>query len=250
MREPRWVACDLVDDDLTARLQAVRDRIARAARAAGREPADVTLLLATKTQPLDLVRAAVLADRELSQGAPLLIGENRVQELVAKAPGLADLAIGYHLIGPLQANKVNAVLRHAAAVDSVESIELARRLSDRCAGREHPLDVMVQVNVSAEPTKHGVSPEEAVDTAVAVAGLPGVRLTGLQTIGANSPDEGTVRAGYALLARLRDQVVASDAPGTAAATALSMGMSGDLEAAIAEGATVVRVGTAVFGTRS
>ena len=238
-----------VDDDLRTRLLRVRDRIAAAAEAAGRRPDEVTLLLATKTQPVDVVRAAVLADRATGTGPPLLLGENRVQELVAKAPVLTDLGVPYHLIGPLQTNKVNAALRVADSVDSVESLDLAQRLSERCTERERPLDVMVQVNVSDEPTKHGVDPARAVDLALAVAGLPGLRLTGLQTVGANTSDQAQVRSGYALLARLRDRLLASSAPGTADARQLSMGMSGDLEAAIGEGATVVRVGTAVFGAR-
>ena len=243
------LAFPVVDDDLAARLARVHERIDRAADDAGRSRADVTLLLATKTQPAGTVRAAVLAHRALGVTRRLLLGENRVQELVAKAPELADLAVPYHLIGPLQANKVNAALRFADAVDSVESLELARRLSDRCTGRERPLDVMVQVNVSAEPTKHGVHPAVAVQTAAAVARLPGLRLVGLQTVGANSSDEAEVRAGYDVLARLRDALLTSGSPGTADAVELSMGMSGDLEAAISQGATVVRIGTAVFGAR-
>ncbi|CAL8980138.1 Pyridoxal phosphate homeostasis protein [Cellulomonas sp. T2.31MG-18] len=248
MAPPVWVACVIVDDDLRARLLRVRERIAAAAEAAGRRPDDVVLLLATKTQPVDAVRAAVLADRAAGS-SPLLLGENRVQELVAKAPALTDLDVAYHLIGPLQTNKVNAALRVADSVDSVESVDLAQRLSGRCADRERPLDVMVQVNVSGEPSKHGVEPAAAVDVALAVAALPGLRLTGLQTVGANSSDEAEVRAGYAMLARLRDELVGSHSPGASGAVQLSMGMSGDLEAAIAEGATVVRVGTAVFGAR-
>lgn len=243
------VAFPDVADELSARLAEVHARIDRAAAAAGRPPQDVALLLATKTQPAATVRAAVLAHRASGANRALLLGENRVQELVAKADELADLRVPYHLIGPLQTNKVNAALRFADAVDSVESLELAQRLSDRCADRDVPLDVMVQVNVSDEPTKHGIDPSGAVDLAVAVAALPGLRLTGLQTVGANSPDQARVRDGYALLARLRDQVVASGSAGTADARVLSMGMSGDLETAVAEGATVVRVGTAVFGAR-
>ncbi len=245
----RAVAFPDVADELSVRLAAVHARIDRAEAASGRPPGDVTLLLATKTQPAATVRAAVLAHRASGVTRTLLLGENRVQELVAKAEELADLEVPYHLIGPLQTNKVNAALRYADSVDSVESLDLAQRLSARCVDREAPLEVMVQVNVSGEPTKHGVDPSGAVDLAVAVAALPGLRLTGLQTVGANSADEARVQGGYAVLARLRDEVVTSGAAGTADARALSMGMSGDLEAAIAEGATVVRIGTAVFGAR-
>ena len=225
-------------------------RIDRAAEDAGRSPADVALLLATKTQPAATVRAAVHAHRELGVARRLLLGENRVQELAAKGPELADLAVPYHLIGPLQSNKVNAALRWASAVDSVESLQLAARLAERRAGRDHDLDVMVQVNVTGEATKHGVAPGQAVTLAAAVAGLDGLRLTGFQTIGAQSDDPLVVLAGFAALRAVRDAVLASGQPGTAGAAELSMGMTGDLELAIAEGATVVRVGTAVFGPRA
>lgn len=224
------------------RWAALRSRVADAARAAGRPPADVSILLAAKTMPAPVVRAAVLA------GAGLL-GQNRVQELVEIAPQLTDLAPTWHLIGRLQSNKVNAALRWADAVQSVDTVELAGALSRRCERADRDLEVWVQVNVSAEPTKGGVDPAAAVDLAAALAGLPRLRLAGLMTIGARSSDAGLVRAGYARLRALRDELVASGVPGTAAATGLSMGMSGDLELAIAEGATLVRVGSAVFGPR-
>ncbi len=243
-----------MDDELSARLAGVHARIDRAAASAGRAPADVTLLLATKTQQADVVRAAVRAHTALGHVRSLLLGENRVQELVVKAPALADLGVPYHLIGPLQTNKVNAALRWADAVDSVESVDLARRLAERRgsrqdAGRPDELAVMVQVNVSAEATKHGVAPDQAAALAVAVAALDGLRLVGFQTIGARSADPLVVRAGFAALRAVRDEVLASGAPGTRGAVGLSMGMTGDLGLAIAEGATIVRVGTAVFGPR-
>jgi pyridoxal phosphate enzyme (YggS family) len=237
---------------LVARLAAVRERIGRAATAAGRAPDEVRLLLATKTMPASTVRAALEADAAMRADdetlVPVLIGENRVQELVAKGPDLADLGPGTHLIGPLQSNKVNAALRWATCVESVESLDLARRLSDRAGDR--PVDVCVQVNVSGEPTKHGVRPDAAVELALGVAALDGVRLTGFMTVGANSSEDDVVRAGYALLRQVRDSVLTSGAPGTSDARGLSMGMSRDLEAAVAEGATIVRVGTAVFGSRT
>src|SRR5690606_16754365 len=148
-------------------------------------------------------------------------------------PELAGLA-ALHLIGPLQSNKVNAALRWASCIESLESRDLAERLSARTT---ETLDVYVQVNVSGEDTKHGVVPGEAVAFAGAVAALPHLRVAGLMTVGARSDDPAVVRSGYALLRDLRDQIVAS---GTQTATELSMGMSGDLELAIAEGATLVR----------
>ncbi|MDM7856567.1 YggS family pyridoxal phosphate-dependent enzyme [Cellulomonas alba] len=240
-----------VDDAIADRLASVRRRVSAAARAAGREPADVRILLATKTQPAERVLAALAADAAACAAEPalqrVLVGENRVQELVEKGPHVGPAAPAMHLIGPLQSNKVNAALRWATCVETVESLEPAQRLSSR-APRE--LDVLVQVNVSGEQTKHGVDPADAVDLAMRVASLPSLRLRGFMTIGARSPDDELVRAGYARLRALRDEVLASGAPGTDDALELSMGMSGDLEAAISEGATIVRVGTAVFGARA
>jgi pyridoxal phosphate enzyme (YggS family) len=242
---------------LTARLGRVRERIAMAEAAAGRAPGSVRLLLATKTVPAELIRLALEADT-LARAAsaddrgiqtPVLLGENRVQELVAKAPDLIDLAPELHLIGPLQSNKITHALRWATCVETVGSVELAARLAERGAVVGRVLDVFVQVNVSAEATKHGVSPDAATALGIEVAALGSLRLRGLMTIGANTPDTAAVRAGYVVLRHLRDEIADSGARGTADATELSMGMSGDLELAIAEGATIVRTGTAVFGSR-
>ena len=237
----------MTDDDtrsagIETRLAEVRTRIADAERAAGRPAGSVRLLLATKTMPASLVRAAIRAGADL-------IGENRVQELVAKGPELAGLPVEIHLIGHLQGNKVNPALRWATCVQTVDSLEIASRLSERSGDAGGRLDVLVQVNVSGEATKYGVLPADASGLAAQVAALPGLRLRGFMTIGANSPDPGLVRAGFARLRDLRDDVLASGGPGTHEATELSMGMSGDLEAAVAEGATIVRIGTAVFGAR-
>lgn len=223
------------------RLRAVVARVRAAEQASGRSAGAVKVLLATKTQPAEIVRAVF----ELPEAVGMLRGENRVQELVAKGDALADLELPTHLIGPLQSNKINAALRWVDTVESVATIELAQALSSRLEP-ERVLDVMIQVNVSGEPTKSGVVPEAAVEVAQAVAELPQLRVTGFMTIGANTRDEQVIRVGYARLASVRDQAVTQ---GLATATELSMGMSNDLEAAIAEGATIVRVGTAVFGAR-
>ncbi|MGC5168965.1 YggS family pyridoxal phosphate-dependent enzyme [Luteimicrobium sp. DT211] len=241
---------DLPDAVLVSRIRAnverVRDRIARAASDTGRDPASVRLLVATKTQPLAAVRAAVAAGVDL-------VGENRVQELVAKAPALHDdVAAGRlrtHLIGHLQANKVNAVVGLAACVETVDSLALAQRLSRRAETVGADLEVMVQVNVSGEASKSGAAPDAATGLALEVASLPRIHLVGFMTIGARTSDDTTVRRGFALLRDLRDDV-RGQASGTSAARELSMGMSGDLELAVTEGATVVRVGTAVFGERA
>lgn len=228
---------------LPLRLAEVRARADAAARAAGRDPAEVRLLLAVKTMSPQVVRAA-------AEAGGLLLGHNRVQELVATAPALTDLPVSWHLIGPLQSNKVNAALRWVDCVQSVADLALARRLAERCVATDRELDVMVQVNVSGEPTKHGVVPDGAVALAAEVAALPRLHLVGLMTVGARSADLGLVRAGYARLRALRDEVLAGGAPGAAGALGLSMGMSGDLEAAVAEGATIVRLGSSVFGPRA
>jgi hypothetical protein len=235
--------------ELAARIAAnvarVRERVGQAAADSGRDPASVRLLVATKMQPRHLVRAAVACGIDL-------IGENRVQELVAKAPDLADLVahgrVRAHLIGHLQSNKVNAVVGLASCVESVDSLALAERLSRRAVTVDEDLDVMVQVNVSGEATKSGVPPEHAADLAVSIGALPRLHLTGFMTIGARSGDDTTVRRGFARLRGVRDDV-GGLTPGTVSARELSMGMSGDLELAIAEGATVVRVGSAIFGSR-
>jgi pyridoxal phosphate enzyme (YggS family) len=242
---------------IASRTAVVRARGDAAARAAGRDPREVRVQLATKTQDaatvLDAVAAAAALAADAGDDRPVLVGENRVQELVAKAPALGELVaagrLEVHLIGHLQRNKINPVLATASCLETVDSLELAEAVSARCARDGRALDVMVQVNVSGEESKSGVAPEAAAGLAREVAALPGLRLTGFMTIGARSDDEALVRAGFARLRTVRDDVVASGAPGTAGAHELSMGMTGDLELAIAEGATIVRVGTAVFGPR-
>lgn len=207
------------------------------------------MLLAVKTVPADRIREAITA------GYPLL-GQNRAQELTATEPDLVGLAHRTHFIGHLQSNKVNAVLRWVDCVQTVDTPSLAERL-DRSrtrlaseGGPDTPLEVMVQVNTSGEDSKFGVEPAAALELAATVAALPRLRLTGFMTIGANSTDHGRVRASYDALAEVRETVLASDAVGTDGAHELSMGMSGDLEIAVAAGATIVRVGSAVFGARA
>ncbi len=233
----------------------MRSRVDDAARAAGRDPREVRVLLATKTQDATTLLDAVTAAASATGwgDGPVLVGENRVQELVAKAPALADrVAAGtveVHLIGHLQSNKVNQALATTSCVETVDSLAIATALSTRCERAGRVLDVMVQVNVSGEPTKAGVAPGDAPGLARDVAALPGLRLVGFMTIGARSADDDVVRAGFARLRTIRDEVLASGAPGTAEARELSMGMTGDLALAVAEGATIVRVGTAIFGPR-
>ena len=223
-------------------VEQVRERIAKATKAAGRTD-PVRLLLAVKTVDAGRIREALATGETL-------IGHNRAQELRAVEPELTDLVHESHFIGHLQSNKVNQVMAWADCVQSVHSLRLAERLDRAAAGRGRDLEVLIQVNVSGEESKAGVDPAEAPALTEQVAALEHVQLRGFMTIGANTTDEAAVRDGYTVLAQLRDQVAGSGVPGTERATELSMGMSGDLEIAIAAGATMVRVGTGVFGARS
>lgn len=227
---------------LVDRAARVTTRIAAAAQDAGRDPGDIQVLLAAKTQSAETIRDAIHAGYRL-------LGHNRVQELTATESQLTDVPHEVHMIGRLQSNKVAAALRWVSCVQSVDTERLATRLDRTAATRDRPLEVFVQVNTSGEETKGGTAPSAAVDLCAVVGRLQHLRLRGLMTIGANAQEEQVVRRSYRDLADLRDAVVGSGAPGTSEARELSMGMSGDLEWAIAEGATMVRIGTAVFGPR-
>ena len=230
------------DDPIIERLHRVRSEIDDAAAAAGRRPADVRLLLATKTQPAEQIITA------LSAGATL-IGENRAQEVVAKAADLAPFPHEMHFIGHLQANKINQLIDHISCLQTLDSTDLAGKLDARLDARGLRLDVLIQVNVSGEPAKSGVSPERALELFAAVEAFPRLIIRGFMTVGLNSPDKAAVRAGYRALATLREAAITERVPGAEDATELSMGMSGDFAEAIAEGATIVRLGSAVFGQR-
>jgi pyridoxal phosphate enzyme (YggS family) len=224
---------------LEAAWQAVRRRIADAAQAAGRSPDDVRLLAVAKTFPAEAVRALYA----LGQRA---FGENYVQEAAGKQAALADLPdLAWHLIGPLQSNKSRAAAERFDWVESVDRLGLAQRLSAARPPARGPLQVLVQVNVSGEVTKSGVSPPQAVGLAQAVAALPNLRLRGIMGIPAPTDDPQRQRAQFDALRRCFDACHAAGLP----VDTLSMGMSADLEAAVAAGATQVRVGTALFGER-
>jgi pyridoxal phosphate enzyme (YggS family) len=228
-------------EPLLANLAAVRDRVERAAASAGRTD-PVSLLLATKTVPAQRIRVAIGAGARL-------IGENRVQELAEKAAELADLVHEAHFIGHLQKNKINQVLRYATCIQSLDSVELVDQVAARIAPGSDPLDVFVQVNTSGEASKYGCDPGAALDLARHVGTVRSMHLRGFMTIGLLSDDQPAVAVSYRRLREVRDAVAEAQFEGAEDAHELSMGMSGDLEVAIAEGATMVRVGTAVFGTR-
>ncbi|MCX7149768.1 MAG: YggS family pyridoxal phosphate-dependent enzyme [Rhodocyclales bacterium] len=227
---------------IAANLQAVRARIAACCVAAGRRPESVRLLAVSKTWPAASVREAVAAGQRA-------FGENYVQEAVEKAAELADLVefgLEWHFIGPLQSNKTRLVAENFAWVHSVDRLKIAERLATQRPPGLAPLQVCIQVNVSGETSKSGCSPDQAATLAHAVAALPGLCLRGLMAIPEPSEDDRLQRNRFALLRELRDRL---NAEGLSLDT-LSMGMSHDLEAAIMEGATLVRVGTAIFGERS
>lgn len=230
------------DDGLLQRLEAVAAQVRAAASDAGRA-GGVRLLLATKTVEPVRIRQVLAAGYRL-------IGENRAQEVVAKAPELTGMGVECHFIGHLQANKVNAVLRSVTCVQTVDSPQLARRLDDRARALGRELAVFLQVNVSGEDSKSGVTLAAVPALLGELAAMDRLRVRGYMTIGLNSGDLPAVRAGYRALAQFRDGALARGLPGAELATELSMGMSGDFAAAIAEGATMVRVGSAVFGRRS
>ncbi|MCK9260111.1 MAG: YggS family pyridoxal phosphate-dependent enzyme [Azoarcus sp.] len=223
---------------ISANLQAVSARIVAAARAAGRDPGSVRLLAVSKTKPAADVRAAVAAGQRA-------FGENYVQEGVDKIAALGSAGLEWHFIGPLQSNKTRPVAETFDWVHGIERLKIAERLSAQRKPDLPPLNVCIQVNVSGEASKSGVAPGELPALAQAVAALPQLRLRGLMCIPEPSDDENLVRSRFATLRRLRDALVTD---GMTLDT-LSMGMSHDLEAAIAEGATIVRVGTAIFGER-
>lgn len=213
-------------------------RIADAAVAAGCDPAMVRLLAVSKTWPADSVREAAAAGQHA-------FGENYVQEGVAKVDELAGLGLEWHFIGPLQSNKTRLVANRFSWVHSIDRLKIAERLSEQRDVHLPPLEVCIQVNVSGEASKSGVAPPDLPELARAVAVLPRLRLRGLMTIPEPTPDVALQRARFASLRAMRDEL---NAAGLALDT-LSMGMSDDLEAAIAEGSTLVRVGTAIFGSR-
>ena len=224
---------------IAARLHVVRARLLRAAQAAGRDPAAVTLLAVSKTWPAAAVQAAAAAGQRA-------FGENYVQEGVDKARELAALGLEWHFIGPLQSNKTRLVANAFQWVHSIDRLKIAERLSAQRDPHLPPLNVCIQVNVSGELSKSGVEPEAAPALAHALAALPRLRLRGLMCIPEPGADETLLRHRFASLRALQQRL---DGEGLALDT-LSMGMSDDLEAAIAEGATLVRVGSAIFGARS
>ncbi len=219
-------------------LQAVKTRIAAACKASGRPESAVRLVAASKTFPAQAIREAAEAGQRD-------FGENYVQEAVAKIEALTDLPLVWHFIGPIQSNKTRAIAEAFHWVHSLDREKIARRLSEARPAHLPPLKVCIEVNVSGEASKGGVAPEAVAPLARQVSALPRLALRGLMAIPEPTPDAQLQRRRFRILHELLDELVRA---GLALDT-LSMGMSADLEAAIAEGSTMVRVGTAIFGER-
>jgi len=223
---------------IASAMQDVRMRIAQACRESGREASGVDLLAVSKTFPAGAVR-------EAWQAGQRRFGESYLQEALAKMAGLADLDIEWHFVGPLQSNKTRAIAERFHWVHGVDRLRLAQRLSDQRPAHLPPLQVCVQVNVSGETSKSGIAVDDALALAESVAPLPGLRLRGFMTIPAPLADAEALAGQFRRLARL---LAAARERGLPLDT-LSMGMSDDLEVAIREGATIIRVGSAIFGRR-
>ena len=224
---------------ISANLQAVKNRIRAAVKSSGRADGAARLLAVSKGWPADCVRQAFSAGQRA-------FGENYVQEGVAKIIALDDLDLEWHLIGPLQSNKTREVAEHFDWVHSVDRLRIAERLSAQRPSGLPPLQICIQVNVSGEASKSGVAPSDVAALACKLRNLPALRLRGLMAIPEASADAELLRRRFALLRELLAQL---NAQGTQL-DVLSMGMSDDFECAIAEGATILRIGTAIFGTRT
>lgn len=227
--------------DIHSRLDSVKQRIGDACRRSGRSPEDVSVLLATKTVDPSVIRKAV-------QYGYRVLGENIVREALSKANALSDLPVEWHFIGHLQTNKVNQVLRFASVIESLDRLKLARRLQNRLETEDRRIDVFIQVNTSGEKSKYGIEPQKAAEFAKKLKSFDRIRIKGLMTIALFSAEEKKVRPCFQKLAAIRSELAQLDYPGSDTLH-LSMGMSHDFEWAIEEGATIVRLGTAVFGER-
>jgi PLP dependent protein len=226
---------------IASRLTEVRERVAAAARSAGRDPSSVRLVAVSKTFPIDLVREAWLAGQRD-------FGENRVQEGLQKIAASTDLTIRWHLLGHLQMNKARKAAPAFSTIQSVDSIELLDRL-DRAARESGAApELLVQVDLAREATKYGAPADEARRILESASRCEAVRVTGLMTLPPLPDTPEDARRWFRQLRDLRDRWRAEGIPGEMLAE-LSMGMSGDFEVAVQEGATIVRVGTAIFGSR-
>lgn len=229
-------------DDILHNLAAINERIKKACEQSGRNTDDVKLLLATKTVPPDRIKIAL-------ESGYTLIAENKVQELKEKYEDLKDIPHESHFIGHLQTNKIKDILKYdVTCVQSLDRLELAEKLHQRLLAENRTMDVLIQVNTSNEESKFGVNPDQAIELTRKISNYSTLKIKGLMTIGLFSAETDKVRACFKILKKLQQDIITENIP-NAEMKELSMGMSSDLETAIEEGATIVRVGTAVFGAR-
>lgn len=229
-------------EDILHNLAAINERIKKACEQSGRNTDDVKLLLATKTVPPDRIKIAL-------ENGYTLIAENKVQELKEKYEDLKDIPHESHFIGHLQTNKIKDILKYdVTCVQSMDRLELAEKLHQRLLAENTTMDVLIQVNTSNEESKFGVNPDQAIELTRKISNYSTLKIKGLMTIGLFSAETDKVRACFKILKNLQQDIIRENIPNVEMKE-LSMGMSGDLETAIEEGATIVRVGTAVFGAR-
>lgn len=225
-------------EEITSNLSIIHSRIDIACEKSGRNPNEVKLLLATKTVSPKNIRKAL-------EAGEFLIGENKVQELKEKFEALKEVPHESHFIGHLQSNKIKDVVKYVQCIQSIDRMSLAQKLQKRMEFEDRTMDIFIQVNTSYEESKFGAAPEYAIPFAKEVSQMDRLKIKGLMTIGLFSAEDEKVRKCFQLLKGIQKQLRDLDI----SAIELSMGMSGDLETAIEEGSTMVRVGTAVFGKR-
>ena len=230
-----------MEDSIIQNIEVTNQRISKACIKCGRNPNDVKLLLATKTVSTENIKLAFLQGQSL-------IGENKVQELKEKYNALREIPHITHFIGHLQSNKIKEVLKYAQCIQSIDRIDLVQKLDQQLQLEGTQQEIMLQINTSGESSKFGASPSEAIAFAKAVSQYDTLKVTGLMTIGIFNAPEQEIRKCFELLRNIQLEINALDLPNFNLKE-LSMGMSNDLEIAIEEGATIVRVGTAIFGTR-
>ncbi len=224
--------------DISQRYQTILDKIKQAEIQYQREPNSVKLIAVSKTKPAKMIR-------EMASLGQQAFGENYLQEAIGKQDELSDLDLQWHFIGHIQSNKTKDITQHFDWVHGVDRFKIAKRLSDQRSDQKSPIDICLQVNLEAELTKSGISPEHAVDLAQQVSTLPNIRLRGLMAIPSPNNSFSVQRRLFMQLRKLLEQINQSGLK----LDTLSMGMTDDMEAAIAEGATHIRIGTALFGAR-
>ena len=231
-----------MSEHIAENIAVIQGRIENACKASGRDPGEVKLLLATKTVSAERIKIAFSA-------GVTLIAENKVQELKEKFEALKDFPHTKHFIGHLQTNKIKDLLKcEVACIESLDRLDLAEKLQQRLEFEDKTIEALIQVNTSFEESKFGVSPEHAVELVEQVSRFDRIKIKGLMTIGLFSDEIERVRKCFRLLKEIQRQIIDLEIPNVEM-NELSMGMSGDLEAAIEEGATIVRIGTAIFGER-